>query len=65
MINKNISEVVAKRYGSAASNNSEFKRSESKNNAFEDNDNETNDNVKGKPQHNRCVRPIHNNVYEE
>ena len=63
MIDKNISEVIAKRYGSAASNNSVFKRSESKNNALEDN--EANDNVKGKPQHNRCVRPIHNNVYEE
>ena len=63
MINKKISVVIAKRYSSAASNNSEFKRSEFKNNAFEDN--EANDNVKGKPQHNRCVRPIHNNVYEE
>ena len=63
MINKNISVVIAKRYSSAASNNSEFKRSDSKNNAFEDN--EVNDNVKGKPQHNRCVRPIHNNEYEE
>ena len=63
MINKKISVVIAKRYGSAASNNSEFKRSESKNNAFEDN--EANDNVKGKPQHKRCVRPIHSNVYEE
>ena len=63
MINKKISVVIAKRYGSAASSNSDFKRSESKNNAFEDN--EANDNVKGKPQHNRCVRPIHNNVYEE
>ena len=63
MINKNISVVIAKRYGSATSNNSEFKRSESKNNAFEDN--EANDNVKGKQQHNRCVRLIHNNVYEE
>ena len=63
MINKKISVVIAKRHGSAASSNSEFKRSESKNNAFEDN--EANDNVKGKPQHNRCVRPIHNNVYEE
>ena len=63
MIDKNISEVIAKRYGSAASNNSVFKRSESKNNAFEDN--EANDNAKGKPQHNRCVRPIHNNEYEE
>ena len=63
MINKKISVVIAKRYGSAASSNSEFKRSESKNNAFEDN--EANDNVKGKPQHNRCVRPINNNVYEE
>ena len=63
MINKNISVVIAKRYGSAASNNSEFKRSESIINAFEYND--ANDNVKGKPQHNRCVRPIHNNEYEE
>ena len=63
MINKNISVVIAKRYGSAASNNSEFKRSESIINAFEDN--EPNDNVKRKPQHNRCVRPIHNNEYEE
>ena len=63
MINKKISVVIAKRYGSAASSNSAFKRSESKNNAFEDN--EANDSVKGKPQHNRCVRPIHSNVYEE
>ena len=63
MINKNIRVVIAKRYGSAASNNSKFRRSESKNNAFEDN--ETNDNVRGKPQHNICVRPIHNNEYEE
>ena len=63
MINKNISVVIAKRYGSAASNNSEFKRNESKINAFEDN--AANDKVKGKPQHNRCVMPIHNNVYEE
>ena len=63
MINKNISVVIANRYGSAASNNSEFKRNVFVNNAFEDN--EANDKVKGKPQHNRCVRPIHNNVYEE
>ena len=63
MIDKKINVVIAKKYGSAASNNSEFNRIESKNNAFVDN--EANDNVKGKPQHNRCVRPIHNNVYEE
>ena len=63
MINKNINVVIAKRYGSAASNNSKLRRRESKNIAFEDN--EANDNVKGKPQHNKCVRPIHNNVYEE
>ena len=60
MINKNIKVVIAKRYRSATSNNSKLSRSESKNNAFEDN--EANDNVKGNPQHNRCVRPIHNNV---
>ena len=63
MINKNINVVIAKRYGSAASNNSKLRRRESKNIAFEDN--EANDNAKGKPQHNRCVRPIHNNEYEE
>ena len=63
MINKNISVVIAKRYGSTTSSNSKLRKSESKNNTFEDN--ETNDNVKGKPQHNRCVRPIHNNEYEE
>ena len=63
MINKNISVVIAKRYGSTVSNNAEFKSSESKNKAFADN--VVNDNIKGKPQHNRCVSPIHNNEYEE
>ena len=63
MSDKNINVVIAKRYGSAASNNSKFKRSESKNITLEDN--EANDNTKGKPQHNRCVRPIHNKEYEE